>query len=75
MLIGSLSMENEWLDIACINHEKYIMHGQLEKMRADGFLRNVQIEQTLTPDQKKQVDDLFFKHEREMRALLRGFVE
>lgn len=73
-------MENEWLDIACINHEKYILHGQIAK---DGEwipainrheIVTVQIEQTLTPEQKKQVDDLFFKHEREMRELLRSFV-
>ena len=64
-------MENEWLDIACINHEKYIVHGQIE---VDNY-QTVQIEQLLTQEQKKQVDDLFFKHEREMRALLKGFVE
>lgn len=63
-------MENEWLDIACINHEKYIVHGQI---RLDGCDRTV--ERTLTPEQKREVDDLFFKHEREMRALLKGFVE
>ncbi len=62
-------MENEWLDIACINHEKYIVHGQL---RLDGCDRT--IEQTLTPEQKKEVDDLIWKQEREMRKLLRGFV-
>ena len=74
-------MENEWLDIACINHEKYIVHGQIVK---DGEwipainrheIVTVQIEQTLTPEQKKQVYDLNEKHEREMRKLLRSFVE
>lgn len=73
-------MENEWLDIACINHEKYIIHGQIVK---DGDwipelnrhdIVTVQIEQTLTQEQKKQVDDLFFKQEREMRKLLRSFI-
>lgn len=73
-------MENEWLDIACINHEKYILHGQIAE---DGEwipalnrheIVTVQIEQTLTPEQKRQVDDLLFKHEREMREILRSFV-
>lgn len=63
-------MENEWLDIACINHEKYIVHGQL---RLDGCDRT--IERTLTPEQKCEVDDLIWKQEREMRELLRSFVQ
>jgi hypothetical protein len=67
-------LENEWLDIACINHEKYIMHGQLDNGIVDGFCQTVQIEQTLTPEQKQEVDDLFFKHERELRALLKSYV-
>ena len=58
-------MESEWLDIACINHEKYILHGQIEE---------VKIEQTLTSEEKAKVDELFFKHDRELRALLKGFV-
>lgn len=71
-------MENEWLDIACINHEKYIMHGQVVKREEHGTFYisgEVKIEQTLTPEQKKQVDDLFFKQERELRALLKGFIK
>lgn len=64
-------MENEWLDIACINHEKYILHGQI----AESDYTTVQIEQTLTQEEKNQVDDLFYKHEREMRALLRSFIK
>jgi Spy/CpxP family protein refolding chaperone len=67
-------MENEWLDIACINHEKYIMHGQIDNGIVDGFCQTVQIEQVLTPEQRREVEDLSFKHERELRALLKGFV-
>ena len=63
-------MENEWLDLACINHEKYIVHGQI----AQSDYTTIQIEQVLTPEQKNQVDDLFCKHELEMRALLKSFV-
>ncbi len=74
-------MENEWLDIACINHEKYIMHGQIVKEgewipalnRHESV--TVQIELTLTQEEKNQVDDLFYKHEREMRKLLRSFIK
>ena len=63
-------MENEWSDIACLNHEKYIMHGQIE---VDNY-QTIQIEQVLTPEEKSQVDDLLFKHEREMLSLLKSFV-
>lgn len=63
-------MENEWLDIACINHEKYLMHGQIV---VDKY-QTIQIEQVLTPEQKTEVDNLFYKHEREMRSLLKSFV-
>ena len=59
-------MENEWLDIACINHHKYIMHGQINPA--------IFIEQVLTRDEKDAVDELLFKQEREMRSLLKSFV-
>lgn len=64
-------MENEWLDLAYINYEKVIMHGQI----AESDYTTVQIEQVLTQEQKREVEDLNFKHEREMRALLRSFVQ
>lgn len=70
-------MENEWLDLAYINYEKVIMHGQVIKREQHGDFRmsgEVQIEQVLTQEQKELVEDLNFKHEREMRALLRSFV-
>ena len=67
-------MENEWLDIACINHDKYIMHGQIDNGQIDWLNQTVRIEQVLTRDQKDEVDELLFKHEREMLRLLRSFV-
>lgn len=67
-------MENEWLDLAYIN-EKVIMHGQIDNGIVDMISQTVQIEQTLTPEQKNQVYDLNEKHQREMRELLRGFVQ
>lgn len=63
-------MENEWLDLAYINYEKVIMHGQI----AESDYTTVQIEQVLTQEQKELVEDLNFKQEREMRKLLRSFV-
>ena len=74
-------MENEWLDLAYINFSKVIMHGQIVK---DGKwipelnrhdIVTVQIEQVLTQEQKDQVYDLNEKHQREMRKLLRSFVQ
>jgi DNA-directed RNA polymerase alpha subunit len=67
-------LENEWLDIACINHDKYIMHGQIDSGPIDWLNQTVRIEQVLTRDQKDEVDELLFKHEREMLRLLRSFV-
>lgn len=72
-------MENEWLDLACINHEKYIMHGQTTTLEygatgSIGMERTRVIEQVLTQEQKTKVDDLFFKQEREMRSLLKSFI-
>ena len=61
-------MENEWLDLAYINFEKVSMHGQFAESA-------VQIEQVLTQEQKEQVYDLNEKHQREMRKLLRSFVQ
>lgn len=63
-------MENEWLELAYINYEKCIMHGQIDVSN----YTTVQIEQVLTQEQKNQVYDLKEKHEREMRKLLRSFV-
>lgn len=62
-------MENEWLDLAYINFDKVIMHGQIVDHTT------VEIEQALTQEQKNKVYDLNEKHQREMRALLRSFVK
>ena len=67
-------MENEWLDLAYINFEKVIMHGQIDNGIVDMIPQTVQIEQVLTQEQKKKVENLNYKHEREMRALLRSFI-
>lgn len=69
-------MENEWLELAYINFDKVIMHGQIVVYPTTN-LRLIQrtIEQVLTQEQKEQVYDLNEKHEREMRKLLRSFVK
>ena len=67
-------MENEWLDLAYINYEKVIMHGQIIEI-VDCISRSVQIEQVLTQEQKELIEDLNYKHEREMRKLLRSFIK
>lgn len=63
-------MSNEWLEIAYINFEKAIMHGQIV---VDDY-QTIQIEQVLTQEQKTQIEDLNWKHECEMRSLLKSFV-
>lgn len=67
-------MENEWLEVSYINFDKAIMHGQIDNGVVEGFCQTIQIEQVLTQEQKEKVYDLNFKHEREMRKLLRSFV-
>lgn len=64
----------EYLEIACINHEKYIVHGKiLIKERYGDFYTNSleQIEQTLTPEQKKVVDEFLQKQDHELFLLLK----
>jgi DNA-directed RNA polymerase alpha subunit len=50
------------------------MHGQIDSGPIDWLNQTVRIEQVLTRDQKDEVDELLFKHEREMLRLLRSFV-
>jgi hypothetical protein len=66
-------MESEWLDVVAVN-DRYIVHGQLDNGIVDGICQSTQIEQVLTQEQKRKVDDLLTKHSREYRALLKGFV-
>ena len=62
-------MENEWLDLAYINLDKIILHGQY----IDGYIER-QIEQVLTDAQKELLGDLDERHAQEKKALLRSFV-
>ena len=67
-------MENEWLELAYINFDKVILHGQLTKVDARPIAVERQIEQVLTQEQRREAKDLRLKHEREMLELLRSFV-
>jgi hypothetical protein len=51
------------------------MHGQIDTGQIDWLNQTVQIEQVLTRDEKDAVDQLLFKHEREFRTLLKGFIK
>ena len=68
-------MGNEWLELAYINFEKVIMHGQVVDYPVTNLRLNQRtIEQVLTQEQKEQVYDLNEQHAREMHKLLRSFV-
>lgn len=69
-------MENEWIDLAYIN-DKVIMHGQVVKKAVYDnlyMLGENEIEQILTKEQVREVEDLMFKHRRELLTLMKGYV-
>ena len=63
-------MENEWLDVAYINFDKAILHGQVIQGQQE-----VEVEQVLTKDEIRLIQDLNFKHQCEMKAVLRVLVK
>lgn len=67
-------MESEWFDIAYINFDEAILHGRIDEGEDEERVRRERtIRVVLNEDQKRAVEDLNFKHEREMKKLLRGF--
>ena len=71
-------MESEWLDVVAVN-DKYIVHGQILEYKnthnnAVMTPKEKTIEQVLTQEQKREVDDLLTEHSREFKALLKSFV-
>lgn len=68
-------MPEEWFDVAYINFDKVILHGRMMFTNGEGFRQERYIEQILTKDQNRQIQDLNFKHEMEMQELLKGFVD
>lgn len=65
-------MESEWLDVAYINFDKVILHGQV--VREFMCEPRREIEQILTEEQKNALYDLNAKQAQEMKQLLRSFV-
>lgn len=68
-------MDNEWLDVAYINLDEAILHGRVVDGRdVFGVTLEREVRVTLTDEQKTQIEDMNFKHQLEMRKLLKGFV-
>ena len=63
-------MENEWFEVAYINFDEAILHGQ---MAVDGGEK--QVRKVLSEQEKERVVDMNERHRAEMKALLRSFVE
>ena len=68
-------MPEEWFEVAYINFDKAILHGRAMGERDEDLRREERmIEQVLTNEQKRQIEDLNFEHEQAMQKLLRSFV-
>lgn len=75
-------MPEEWFEVAYINFDKAILHGRVMEETTEKygtFIRGVNreryIEQVLTDDQKREIEDLNFAHDQKMQSLLKSFVE
>lgn len=76
-------MPEEWFEVAYINFDKAILHGRVMEMvppeetalNRAFFRKERMIEQVLTDEQKRAIEDLNFEHEQAMQALLKSFVE
>lgn len=67
-------MPEEWFDVAYINF-KAILHGRIMGERDENLCREeIMIEQVLTKEQKRAIEDLNFEHDQAMQKLLRSFV-
>lgn len=55
-------MPEDWYDIAYINFDEAILYGNQSEVR-----------QTLTPEQRRMIEDMNSNHEANMQKLLRGF--
>ena len=68
-------MPEEWFEVAYINFDKAILHGRVMGERDENLCRKeIMIEQVLTKEQKRAIEDLNFEHENAMQALLKSFV-
>ena len=68
-------MPEEWFEVAYINFDKAILHGRVMGERDENLCRKeIMIEQVLTEEQKRAIEDLNFEHDQAMQKLLRSFV-
>ena len=63
-------MESEWFDIAYINFDEAILHGQIRTEAGEREVRHV-----LSREEKEMVVDMNERHRAEMKKLLKGFVQ
>lgn len=66
-------MESEWLDLSYIN-DKVIIHGQVQDGENWRTHKTDIIEQILTKEQVREVEDLMFRHRRELLKLMKGYI-
>ena len=74
-------MPEEWFEVAYINFDKAVLHGRVMEEMAEKhgtFIRGVKreryVEQVLTDEQKRQIEDMNEDHQEAMQKLLRSFV-
>lgn len=69
-------MPEEYFDVAYINFDKAILHGRITTGRDEyGCRTEAHVEQVLTAEQKRAIEDLNFKHQIAMDKLLASFVD
>lgn len=75
-------MPEEWFEVAYINFNKVILHGRIMEDTVQkrgtfiqGTKRERYIEQVLTDEQKRQIEDMNEEHREAMQKLLRSFIE
>jgi SNF2 family DNA or RNA helicase len=66
-------MSDEWFEVAYINFDEAILHGQKRGVLDEYGVRSEErVRVVLTDEQKRAVEDLNERHRDEMNALLRG---
>lgn len=69
-------MPEEYFDVAYINFDKAILHGRIAVGRDEyGVMREHNVEQVLTKEQREEIEEMRCIHDEEMQCLLASFVE
>lgn len=69
-------MPEEFFDVSYINFDKAILHGRVRLgLDENRCVREAYVEQVLTADQKRQIEDLNSKHQFALDKLLASFVD